>query len=50
MKTLNEYINEALKIGKDISKFSAYTYQPTTKKELQQIINDRISKGVINVT
>ena len=44
MKTLTKYINEALKIGKDISSFSTYSCQPKTTKELKQIIEDRISK------
>ena len=44
MKTLKNHICEALKIGKDISNWSTYTYtcQPTTKKELDQIISNRI--------
>ena len=33
-----------IKIGKDISKFSSYSYQPKTKKELVDIIRSRISK------
>ena len=44
MKTLVNHINEALKIGKDISKFSTYSYQPTCKDELEEIINKRVSK------
>ena len=44
MKTLKQHINEALKIGKDLSEWSAYSCQPKTKDELKEIINDRISK------
>ena len=32
-----------IKIGNDISKFSSYSCQPKTKKELRQIIKGRIS-------
>ena len=44
MKTLTTHINEALKIGKDISKFSTYSCQPKSKDELKAIIDHRISK------
>ena len=44
MKTLKQHINEALKIGKNLSEWSAYSCQPNTKKELEQIIEDRIYK------
>ena len=44
MKTLTEHINEALKIGKNLSEWSAYSCQPETLEELEQIIKDRISK------
>ena len=44
MRTLKQHIDEALKIGKDLSGWSTYTCQPKTKKELKQIIKDRISK------
>ena len=44
MKTLESHMNEALKIGNDISKFSTYAYKPTSKKELQDIIKIRIKK------
>ena len=44
MKTLKQHINEALKIGKDLSEWSSYSCQPITKDELKKIINDRISK------
>ena len=44
MKTLTSHINEALKIGKNLSKFSTHSYQPKTKEELQRIINERIKK------
>ena len=45
MKTLIDHINEALKIGKNLSKFSAYSCQPKTKNELVKIINDRIAEN-----
>ena len=44
MKTLTTHINEALKIGKDISSFSTYSCQPKTKPELKEIIMNRIDK------
>ena len=44
MKTLTEHINEALKIGKDLSEWSSYSCQPKTSKELEQIVEDRIKK------
>ena len=44
MKTLKSHINEALKIGKNLSKFSAYSCQPKTKDELEDIVYDRILK------
>ena len=44
MKTLRQNIYEALKIGKNLSEWSAYSCQPTTKKELVEIIEHRISK------
>ena len=44
MKTLTDRINEALKIGKNLSEWSVYSCQPKTKKELKEIIKDRISK------
>ena len=34
MKTLKQHINEALKISKNLSEWSAYSCQPTTKDEL----------------
>ena len=37
-----------IKIGKNISEFSAYSCQPKTKEELEQIIKDRISKEGLN--
>ena len=43
MKTLESHI-EALKIGKNLSKFSTYSCRPANKKELKQIIKERISK------
>ena len=44
MKTLKQHINEALKIGKNLSEWSSYSCQPTTKDELIEIIRDRIRK------
>ena len=44
MKTLKQHINEALKIGKNLSEWSSYSCQPKTKDELKKIIKDRISK------
>ena len=42
MKTLKQHIDEALKIGKDLSGWSTYTCQPKTKVELRDIIDNRI--------
>ena len=33
-----------IKIGNDISRFSAYSFKPRTKHELQSIISERIDK------
>ena len=44
MKTLTSHINEALKIGKDLSEWSSYSCQPKTKKELETIIFKRIKE------
>ena len=44
MKTLRQHIDEALKIGNNLSEWSAYSCQPKTKEELQKIIKDRIRK------
>ena len=44
MKTLKQHIDEALKIGKNLSEWSSYSCQPKTYKELKQIIKDRIDK------
>ena len=33
-----------IKIGNNISEFSVYSCQPKTKKELEKIIEERISK------
>ena len=44
MKTLKQHIDEALKIGKNLSEWSSYSCQPKTKKELKEIIKDRIEK------
>ena len=43
MKKLASHTHEALKIGKNLSKFSVYSCRPTSKKELASIIDDRIS-------
>ena len=48
MKTLVEHINEALKIGKNLSDWTTYTYQPKTRGELKDIIRSRISKDGTN--
>ena len=45
MKTLIDHMNESLKIGKNLSKFSAYSCKPKTKNELVKIINDRIAEN-----
>ena len=37
-----------IKIGKNISEFSVYSCQPKTKKELEKIIEERISKEGTN--
>ena len=44
MKTITSHMNEALKIGKNLSSFSTYSCQPKTTKELKQIIEDRIAE------
>ena len=44
MKTLTTHINESLKIGKNLSKFSTYSCQPKNKEELRKIIKSRIDK------
>ena len=41
MKTLALHMNEALKIGKNLSNFSTYSCQPKTKDELVEIISER---------
>ena len=48
MKTLKQHIDEALKIGKNLSEWSAYSCQPKTQGELIKIIKDRISKEGTN--
>ena len=48
MKTLKDHINKALKIGKNLSEWSSYSCQPTTKDELKEIIDNRISKEGYN--
>ena len=44
MKTLKDHIDEALKMGKNLSNFSTYSCQPADKKELKNIIEERINK------
>ena len=44
MKTLKDHIDEALKIGKNLSSFSTYSCQPKTKQELTELIDDRVSR------
>ena len=44
MKTLTSHINEALKIGKNLSTFSAYSCQLKSKDERRDIIKERIKK------
>ena len=44
MKTLIDHINEALKIGKNLSSFSTYSCRPQTRDELKSIVYDRIDK------
>ena len=44
MKTLVSHMNEALKIGKNFSKFSAYSCQPKNRDELIEIIRERLYK------
>ena len=44
MKTSTLHMNEALKIGKNISKFSTYSCKPKTKDELKSIIDARIAE------
>ena len=44
MKTLIDHINEALKIGKNLSSFSTYSCQPKTREELEDIIKSRMDK------
>ena len=41
MKTLTSHMNEALKIGRNLGKFSTYSCQPKTKDELAEIISER---------
>ena len=48
MKTLKQHIDEALKIGSNLSEWSAYSCQPKTKDELKEIIKERISKEGTN--
>ena len=48
MKTLTSHINEALKIGNNLAKFSTYSCRPANKEELQEIIKDRVSKEGFN--
>ena len=37
-----------IKIGKDISRFSTYSYKPESKEELDKIINSKIEKEGLN--
>ena len=46
MKTLTSHINEALKIGKNIDKFSKYSCQPKTVFELKKLIDEIKQKEV----
>ena len=38
MKTLKQHIDEALKIGKNLSEWSSYSCQPDTREELKDIV------------
>ena len=49
MKTLRQHIDEALKIGKNLTKFSTYSCQPKEKEELQKIINEIMSRITLDV-
>ena len=40
MKTLKQHIDEALKIGKNLSEWSSYSCQPKTKDEFVKFIKD----------
>ena len=42
MKALKDHIDEALKIGKNLSSFSTYSCRPKTKEELMSIIKERM--------
>ena len=44
MKNLIDHINEALKIGKNLSKFSTYSCRPANRDELKEIIKKRIKQ------
>ena len=44
MKTLKQHIYEALKIGKNLSEWSAYSCQQKTRIELKEIIEYRSAK------
>ena len=48
MKTLTDHINEALKIGKNLSEWSSYSCQPKTVFELKKLIDDRLSNEGIS--
>ena len=37
-----------IKIGNNLSEWSVYSCQPKTKKELEQIVEDRINKEGLN--
>ena len=40
MKTLKQHINESLKIGNNLSEWSAYSCQPKTNRKIKEIIGD----------
>ena len=44
MKTLSTHMNEALKIGKNLSSFSTHSCQPKNRDELIEIIRERLYK------
>ena len=48
MKTLKQHINEALKIGNNLSEWSSYSCQPKTVFELKKLIDDRLSNEGIS--
>ena len=44
MEILKQYMNESLKIGKNLSQLSAYSCQPKNRDELIEIIRERLYK------